>query len=157
MSQARDMLKRARLPGFSGAHERRFAFGLLACPVLFLVGLALGGELAANAGPPSYRTTAALLPELWKQRFPVTPIAFEADARREVIRAYIKTGVVYYYRFLVRLPRPRVADGEVKEGPGRTVELWLRYRPGEKEPYDLTFVRRDLLPGRSRTILRLKE
>lgn len=114
-----------------------------------------GGVQAVPA--PSYAATLKELPRLWKEKFPVEPLRFEADPRREVIRASTKEGVVFYYRFLVHLPRPVMTKGELKNGPGRVIELWLRFRPSTKEPYDLTFVRRDLLPGRNRTILHLKE
>ena len=113
--------------------------------------------LRAAPGPPPYSTTLKELPRLWREKFPVPPLRFESDVGREVIRAYTKEGLVYYYRFLVHLPRPIMTKGEVKNTPGRNVELWLRFRPGKKEPYDLTFVRRDLLPGRSRTVLKLRD
>ncbi len=69
-----------------------------------------------------------------------------------ILRAIHKGRYVYYYHYHAVLPvQKRAEDLSVKTELTRTVEFWLRYRPQEKDPWDITFARSDLLPGSSKT------
>ncbi len=114
-------------------------------------------SVAVPRGLPSYAALTKQMPELWKQKFPIEALRFEPDEKREVIRATDREGAVYYYRYRVHLPRPVVKSGELEKKPGRIIEMWVRVRPGQKPPFDVTFVRRDLLPGRHPTVLIFRE
>lgn len=124
--------------------------------VPLLVALLIPAALFANA-PPNYATVAGALPELWSSRYPVEPVGFTANPENlGVLRAISEGRAVYYYHFLVELPRlERSPDESLSSSGSRNVELWVRYRAWLREPYDLTFVRRDLLPGTGRTWVRI--
>ena len=105
---------------------------------------------------PSYRDVKKNLPEIWKKKYPVEPIKFIPDPENKGILSALDRGRrVYYYHFMVVIPRPvRNEDESIKIIDKRKSELWVRYRPGEKDPWDLSFARRDLLPGTNKKWLK---
>jgi hypothetical protein len=111
----------------------------------------------AQARAPGYARVAALLPELWKARYPVAVQEFLPNPENRGVYAASDGGrTVYYYHFIAVTPRPFRADDESlqSEAP-RRVELWVRYRSWLAEPYDFSFARRDLLPGTNKRWVRL--
>ncbi len=110
-----------------------------------------------NAAHPEYNRVLHELPELWKKRYPLQGAEFRPYPGKNTILAARDRGrMVYYYRYRVVIPITRRMNGSdemVKKGE-RVTELFVRYRSWEKEPYDLTFGRVDLLPGSARRWIR---
>lgn len=108
---------------------------------------------------PTYIAMSAKVPELWDARYPIKAQSFIANPEKlGILSARHKGRAVYYYHYRATLRRPaRKADEslEYKEVL-RAVEFWVRYRPGQKQPFDLSFARRDLLPGSNRRWLKSK-
>ena len=108
---------------------------------------------------PRYHEVARRLPVLWAGRYPVKVHKFIPNPEgRGILTAIYKGRRVYYYHFAAIVYRPnRRKDGKLRlDTTARRVELWVRYRPWKKEPeqWDLSFARRDLLPGKNRRWLR---
>jgi len=101
---------------------------------------------------PTYRDVKKLLPEIWQERYPIKPLKFIPNPEKKGILAAVDRGQrVYYYQFKVVIPRPiRHEDETIENIAKRESELWVRYRPREKDPWDLTFARRDLLPDKNK-------
>lgn len=140
-----------------GSKPARQRAGLLFFSGLVLSLIILGGESAfAGKRPPGYRTVHRVLLEIWKERYPLPIKKIHPNPRgRGVLRVTWKGATVYYYQFLLEIPRLRKKPNGPPGGDEiRRVELWVRYRPREKEPYDLTFAREDLLPGSNRQWLK---
>ncbi len=110
----------------------------------------------AQGRPPGYARVAALLPELWKARYPVLVQEFVANPENRGVYAASDAGrTVYYYHFIAVTPRPfRAEDESIQNEAPRRVELWVRYRSWLAEPYDFSFARRDLLPGTNKRWVR---
>ncbi len=98
---------------------------------------------------PSYKEVQEKLASLWAARYPLSPSSMEADPEKKGVLAANDGGrVVYYYRFVIRLPLPvRDEKGGLSSKGERKMELWVRYRSWESEAFDLSFVRIDRLPG----------
>ena len=120
---------------------------------LFLLFLLTAGALS---GAPAYEEVAAKLPALWEERYPLPVPEFEPDPRkRGALRVFDKGKQVVYYHFQATLQQPfRDEEDHLQYKPGRKIEFWVRYRAHEEEPYDLSFVREDLLPGKGRRWIR---
>lgn len=106
-----------------------------------------------SAAPrPSYPEVTQQLPALWQKRHPLKHVQFLPNPDgRGILRVRHTGRRVYYYHFTAILPRPRrAADGQIDYTETRKIELWVRYRSWLEAPYDLTFAREDLLPGRKR-------
>ena len=117
---------------------------------LALAALLIAGAALRAQRLPSYSALLELLPALWQQRYPVAVEKFVPNpGGRGALRARVQGRNVYYYRFQAIVPRPvRGADeSAATTGEPRTVEFWVRYRSWLREPYDLSFVRQDRLPG----------
>ncbi len=101
------------------------------------------------AALPTYAALLEKLPDLWKKRYPVAADRFVPNPEsRGVLTALLEGRRIYYYQFTAVLPRPRrQEDGSMQNQGDRSVELWVRFRSWETEAFDLTFVRRDRLPG----------
>ncbi len=111
------------------------------------------GESVARSRFPSYKTAEKQFAKLWKEKFPVKTVSVTANpAKRGVLRVWHRGAYVYYYEFRVLLPRPvRDESGKIVRKGTRRATVWLRYRRNiKKKPWDLTFARRDLLPGKYR-------
>ncbi|MBX7058476.1 MAG: hypothetical protein K1X75_10465 [Leptospirales bacterium] len=107
--------------------------------------------------PPGYARVAELLPALWNARYPLAARAFLPNPEaRGILTASDGGRRVYYYHFQAVIPRPvRQTDEVVGYEGERRIELWVRFRPWLADAYDLSFARRDLLPGANkRWILR---
>lgn len=128
---------------------------LLAMACLSLTMLAFPISLSA-APLPDYAAVEKELTLLWKEKFPVSPLGVKAEPQTRALRTYVKGRAVLYYRFTLQLPRPDLKGEELTTPPGRTIEVWVRFRSWQKKPFDLTFVREDLLPGRGRSWIKLK-
>lgn len=115
--------------------------------------LLLPGALFAR---PSYAELTRRLPEIWNGRYPIQAEKFIPNPeKRGVLTAVHRGRRVYYYHYQAVLPRPkRESVDKVTVTGRRTIELWVRYRPGLKQPYDITFARRDRLPGAGRRWIR---
>lgn len=98
---------------------------------------------------PTYKEVGEKLAILWASRYPLSPSSMEADPEKKGILAANDGGrVVYYYRWVIRVPLPvRDEKGNLSSKGERKLELWVRYRSWEADPYDLSFVRMDRLPG----------
>lgn len=98
---------------------------------------------------PSYKEVQEKLASLWASRYPLSPSSMQADPEKKGVLAANDGGrIVYYYRFLIHLPLPvRDEKGNLSSKGERKMELWVRYRSWENDPYDLSFVRIDRLPG----------
>lgn len=122
-----------------------------------LVVLTWAAPTQAQGRAPGYARVAALLPDLWKARYPVAVQEFVPNPENRGVYVASDGGrTVYYYHFIAVTPRPFRADDESlqSEAP-RRVELWVRYRSWLPEPYDFSFARRDLLPGTNKRWVRL--
>jgi hypothetical protein len=119
--------------------------------VLLTIALAQGASVYAEK-IPTYKEVNKILPEIWRQRYPIKPQKFIPDPEKKGILAAVDRGRnVYYYHFHVVIPRPfRKEDETVVTIDKREAELWVRYRSFEKDPWDLTFARRDILPGENK-------
>ena len=127
-------------------------------------------------GLPSYAEVSKRMPEIWKARYPVEVQKFTADpSKRGVLRAVHQGRYVYYYHFQATVLRPVRGDGDGASIGGsstdnaeagadngmegiapRTVEFWARYRSWLAEPWDLSFVRQDRLPGTNRRWIKVR-
>ena len=119
----------------------------------YVLGLLLLLAPVALQARPSYAALTRLLPELWKARYPIAAEKFIPNPeKRGVLAATYRGQRVYYYHYHAILPRPRRVAGkeEVEVIGRRKIEVWVRYRPGRKDPYDISFARRDRLPGGGR-------
>jgi hypothetical protein len=107
---------------------------------------------ASAKGIPTYSQIAEALPDLWKRRFPLQEVRFLSDPeKRGILSASDGGRMVYYYHFRAMVSRPvRNPDESIGLSGERSVELWVRYRPERGDGYDLTFIRRDLLPGKNK-------
>jgi len=102
---------------------------------------------------PTYQSNEKLLPDLWIARYPVMAESFIPNpAGKGILRASVQGKFVYYYQYNAILPvQKREEDHSITTRNRRKAEFWLRYRPSEKEPFDITFARSDLLPGINKT------
>lgn len=124
-------------------------------PRRFILLFALSGflflqqSLAAQARPMTYAQVLEQLPELWKKRYPVEVARFLPDpAHAGILAGLHENRPVYYYQFSVVVILPgRDQEGARTQTGEKNIEIWVRYRPGIPDPLDLTFVRRDRLPG----------
>lgn len=118
--------------------------------------LAFATALDAQRAPLSYARVAAILPDLWKARYPVAAREFRANPEGlGVLSANDRGRRVYYYHFQALVERPvRGENDQLVSAGERRIELWVRYRPWLEEPWDLSFARRDLLPGQDKRWLR---
>ena len=105
---------------------------------------------------PSYAALTKRMPELWNARYPIEAERFIPNPeKRGVLTAVHRGRRVYYYHYQAVLPRPKRQDVDNVTVTGRrTIEVWVRYRPGLRDPYDITFARRDRLPGTGRRWIR---
>ena len=125
---------------------------MLVCAGL-LASFALGPPAALLArGLPSYTEAQAAMPAIWAKRYPVSAREFVPNpGGKGVLRAYFQGRLVYYYRFQAVVTRPvRGDDEQLVDHSTRTIEFWARYRSWLAEPWDLSFVREDRLPGTGR-------
>ena len=105
---------------------------------------------------PTYKDVKKVLPEIWQKKYPIKPIKFISNPEKKgILRATDRGRFVYYYHFRVVIPRPvRKEDESIVNIDKREAELWVRYRSFEKDPWDLTFARRDILPGENKKWLK---
>lgn len=124
--------------------------------VLFAAIAGMPGPLLS--APPGYSEVKRVLPEIWKDRYPISIQTFEPNpSKRGVLRVVSGGKYVYYYEFSALLPlmtRDSDSDRMIKIGE-RSVRFYVRYRSWLKDPYDVSFARLDLLPGGSRRWIRL--
>jgi hypothetical protein len=99
-----------------------------------------------TAKPPGYKHVTEKLKDLWKEKYPFDADFLPDPEKHGAISAIAGGRVVFYYHYRVTLPLLS-RDGVTGK---RNSELWVRYRPEESKPYDLTFARRDMLPGTSK-------
>ena len=112
----------------------------------------LGADGLHAGAIPSYREVETLLPELWKKTYPVEALYFKSNPEKKgILSAEYKGRRIYYFHFEVTVPRQtRKPDESIETIGKRTLELWVRFQPGLADPYDLSFARRDILPGTSK-------
>jgi len=139
--------------------NRKWTFcRILFFPILIIAFSGFSPEEIYAEKLPSYREVKKILPEIWQKKYPVKPVKFISDPENKgVLTALDKRGRVYYYHFMVVIPRPvRNEDESIKNIDKRKSELWVRYRPYEKkDPWDLSFARRDLLPGKNKRWMKI--
>jgi len=95
---------------------------------------------------------------LWNRKFPLPCKKVVANPEKKgVLRATVKGKWVYYYQFRVTVARPiRKEDESIDYTGERTMEVWIRYRPDQhEEPFDFTFARRDMLPGKNKRWIKI--
>lgn len=157
------MLPRRGAQPASSAAQRKTRLATRDALLTMLATLLLTALLAAPAPAfaqgraPGYARVAALLPDLWKARYPVVVQEFVPNPESRGVYAASDGGrTVYYYHFIAVTARPFRADDEsIQSEAPRRVELWVRYRSWLPEPYDFSFARRDLLPGTNKRWVRL--
>lgn len=132
-------------------HRRRLSPGRVRLLVLAFCTL----SPAALFARPGYAQLTELLPGIWNARYPIAAESFIPNPEKLGVLTAVHGGRrVYYYHYHAILPRPRRSGEKVEIVGRRKIELWVRYRPGLKEPYDISFARRDRLPGTGRRWLR---
>lgn len=120
---------------------------------LYAIVTAAGLQAAVR---PTYDQLLKKLPGLWEERYPVNAVSFEPfQVNKRILYGMDRNGSVYYYRVKVIMPvETRGKDDAMERRSTRKSELWVRYRPGAATPYDITFARQDLLPGKNKRWLR---
>lgn len=113
---------------------------------------------AAKTKPPNYKQALIILKRLWSEAYPLKVKRFIANPKKYgVLRAVYRGRYVYYYRFIAVVARRYYRkNGKIRTQGSRRIELWLRFRSRAKKPYDITFARKDLLPGKHKRRIRIR-
>lgn len=125
--------------------------------LLILSGLLFPPSLLAKIA--GYGEVEKIAIEIWNDRFPVPLESIQSNPNQKgVLTARYKGKTVYYYFFSGVVPILHRESGstEMVQENKRHVTFWLRYRPGNETPYDLTFARQDLLPGSGKRWIRVR-